>query len=81
MFSDKITTGRMTGAETNVDLGEIDLGVEVKTEVFDENDVSEVFLTVKTEEELENELDNNVKLENCDVRKQDWKTTRIECME
>ena len=66
MFSDKIT-GRMTGAETDVDLGEIiDLGVEVKTEIIDENEVSEAFLTVKTEE-LENELDNNVKLENCDV--------------
>ena len=41
MFSDKITTGRMTGAETHVDFGEIDLGVEVKTETIDENEVSE----------------------------------------
>ena len=53
----------MTGAETHVDLGEVDLGVEVKTESIDEDEVSEV----KTEEELENELDNNVKLEICDV--------------
>ena len=71
MFSDKITTGRMTGAETNVDLGEIDLGVEVKTESVDEDEVSEIFLTVKTKEEPENEWDNNVKLENCDVMLED----------
>ena len=67
MFSDKLTTSRMTGAEKHVDLGEVDLGVEVKTESIDEDEVSEIFLTVKTEEEPENELDNNVKLENCDV--------------
>ena len=78
MFSDKIATGRMTGAETHVDLGEVDLGVEVKTEVIDENEVSEVFLTVKTEEELENELDNNVKLENCDVKVDDTDPLKLE---
>ena len=68
----------MTGSETHVDLGEIDLGVEVKTEVIDENEVSEVFLTVKTEEELENELDNNVKLENCDVKVDDTDPLKLE---
>ena len=78
LFSDKITTGRMTGTEKHVDLGEIDIGVEVKTEVIDENEVSEVFLTVKTEEELENELDNNVKLENCDVKVDDTDPLKLE---